>query len=142
MSYIETAYDIVTNDDFWKCSDQDRLIKALAFHDALSRLSKVDADLLRSCVDSKDRLSYFSQVSVWFAINFPEAHKEVQERWLCVLLAFYAFDNMGFGYDTLLHIDAVLPHLRTQSYLTRNAWNCHRHLVDELPLRAFESRVF
>lgn len=123
MSSVDELRLMVENLSFRKHQFSNAERQLIEFADLYRKLDPSRADQLRSFFDSKDRLGLFRTAASLFRRYFPDAVEAQKTRLFQCLFATYSFDNLGFGYDSVLDIIDISSLLEDQdSLLAKETW--------------------
>ena len=104
-------------------------VQFLKFSEIYSQLNKHEADRLRDLFDPKIRHGWFKVTTSLFSNCFINVDS-LQKDDLCgILFAFYSFDNLDFGYDSLLDLDSVANMFSENSTIVNKNWNVFKKLT-------------
>ncbi len=123
MTDINTVYDIVNSIKFEYKDYLGAELQLLEFADNYAKLSPEEAEELRSVFDSKQRLGLFATSTSLFRKCFTEADAAQKDRLCKIFFALYSFDNLDFGYDSLLHVMSVADQIKAHRDLAKKHWN-------------------
>jgi len=104
-------------------------LQFLKFSKNYSQLNVHEADKLRELFDPKIRNGWFKVTTSIFSHSFIDAD-DLQKDDLCgILFAFYSFDNLDFGYDSLRDLDSVINVFCENSTIVNKNWNVFKKLT-------------
>jgi hypothetical protein len=123
MCAIEDLLLVVEELSFRKYEYSDAESQLSDFANRFVELDPNSADQLRECFDSKVRLGLFRTASSLFRHSFPTALGVQKARLLRIVFAMYSFDNLNFGYDSVLDVIDISKLLQDQERcLAKEAW--------------------
>jgi hypothetical protein len=107
MKHIDQTIEIVKNFTFKKHDYIGAKEQLSQFSDSYARLNLEEANYLRSIFKAKDRFGWLCVASTVFLELFPDANTLLKEELTKIFFAVYSFDNLDFGYDSVLYVIEV-----------------------------------
>jgi hypothetical protein len=113
------------------------------FTENYSKLSANKAELLRKRFDAKDRLGWLRIASTLFTKSFSDADPFRKEKLCKIFFALYSFENLEFGFDGVMDIDAVSDQLKDSSEIAIKCWAQFEALTsNDIARKNLENRIF
>lgn len=107
MKHIDQTIEIIKNFTFKKHDYIGAKEQLSQFSDSYAKLNLQEANDLRSIFKAKDRFGWLCVASTVFLELFPDANTLLKEELTKIFFAFYSFDNLDFGYDSVLYVIEV-----------------------------------
>lgn len=143
MSRIDAAYDIVTNFQFKANDYSEAGVQFLRFSEEFVQLNASEADTLRSVFDSKDRFTLFGIAASVFRERIEDSEKRQKSNLCRIFFALYSFDNLEFGYDSLLYLEENSGKFKKIQELAKESWLPFKALTtNELAWKNLENKIF
>lgn len=143
MSQLNAAYDVINVVDFRRDGVDTLIEKLSAFADCYKKLSADDAKILRSGFDSKYKLGAFQSATALLQIKFGKFGSTSDRTLLEIFFALYSFDNLEFGYDSVISVIDASIILKGHEVLAKAIWLPFSVLTDnETAKRNLENKLF
>jgi len=115
----------------------------LLFTENYSTLSANKAELLRNQFDAKDRLGWLRLASTLFTKDFSKADPLRKEKLCRMFFALYSFENLEFGFDGVMDIDAVSDQIKAVPEIATKCWAQFKALTsNDVAKENLETRLF
>ena len=131
MTKVEELFELMGGLTFEKHGYAEAERQLTAFAGLYVALSPEEVRMLRGKVDGKKRLGLFQIASSIVMRLFHAAEIEQKRRLFNIMFATYSFDNLGFGYDTLIYLNGLVPLIRSDIQLARECWPPFKALSDD-----------
>lgn len=129
MAEINTTRDIVNKFDFRKDDYFGAEEQLARFADSYSKLNAEEADCLRSDFQAKDRLKWLRIASTLFCKFFSDAGISRKNRLCKIFFALYSFDNLEFGFDSVMDVISVSDQMKNHADLAKKNWESFSKLT-------------
>jgi hypothetical protein len=143
MDKIVEIFDVIDKFHFTKggyAEAEDHLLK---FADCYAELNAEEAEFLRSQFDEKDRLGWFRVASSLFRHSFPKAGTEQKNKLCKIFFALYSFDNLEFGYDSIMDVISISSLIKPHIGMAKKNWGVYRRLTsNSLARNNLEAKIF
>ena len=122
MNQIDKVRDIVENFEFTKGDYQGAEEQLYDFAECYAQLSIDEADELRCSFDARQRHSWLRVASTLFTKEFDEADMLRKDRLCKIFFALYSFDNLEFGYDSVMDIISISDQMKGHVEMAQKNW--------------------
>lgn len=142
MSNLDKAFDAINNIDL-RSNDITKILNQLIFFSSLfAELTKSEVDILRSSYDAKFKLDIFSLSSIVFHSFFIESNLNRKKELLIMLYTLYCFDNLDFGYDSVLRLISTADLIKNDVELAKELWLPFENITCELARENLKNKFF
>ncbi len=143
MDPVEKLTDLAHSFVFEKGDYEGVKVQFLKFTENYSKLNIEEADRLRDSFDAKIRLGWFGVSTRLFLHSIIDANATQKDELCMILFAFYSFDNLDFGYDSLLDLARVSNALNANNAIAKKNWPIFKKLTSrKIAIDNLESNVF
>lgn len=142
MSKLDEAFDIITSFRIKHHDQFDITDQALDFANCYISLSLNEASTLRDCFDAKEKLSKFRLMARNFQDRFEDADLTEKSELLTSLFALYSFDNLEFGYDSVLNLIDISDLVTNFQTLAKKQWKPFNLLTSSLASANLANKLF
>ena len=143
MDPIEKLTDLTRNFAFEKGDYEGVKIQFLKFAENYSQLNIDEADRLRDSIDAKIRMGWFGVSTSLFLHSVIDANSIQKDELCLILFAFYSFDNLDFGYDSLLDLARVSNILNENNATAKKNWLIFKKLTRrKIDIDKLENNIF
>ncbi len=143
MTDINKTQDIVAGFVFKKGDYLGAEEQLLIFADSYAKLTVEEADILRSKFKAKDRLGWLRIASTLFCKLFYDADILHKDKLCKIFFALYSFENLDFGFDSVIDVISVSEKLKSYTELARKNWDLFSKLTsNDMARNNLENNIF
>jgi hypothetical protein len=143
MDNFDKAYDLAMKFCFQKGKYLDAERQLLSFAECYEKLNAEEANLLRSEFKAQDRLGWLRISTTTFLRLYPAADILQKENLCRIFFAFYSFDNLDFGYDSINDVISVSNEMKKDIDLSKKIWSIFREITSsEIATLNLEKKIF